>query len=99
MPRESSECFCLLVLLLDSLYKKENKYYLQVFLEECKYVYKEKKNSIKNFITDEVEISSDDSGEKNSDEKNSDEKILRKKIKYWIFWENKSFFRVSISEA
>ena len=82
MPRESSECFCLLVLLLDSLYKKENKYYLQVFLEECKYVYKEKKNSIKNFITDEVEISSDDSGEKNSDEKNSDEKILRKKIKY-----------------
>ena len=99
MPRESSECFCLLVLLLDSLYKKENKYYLQVFLEECKYVYKEKKNSIKNFITDEVEISSDDSGEKNSDEKNSDEKILRKKIKYWIFWENKSFFRVSISEV
>ena len=82
MPRESSECFCLLVLLLDSLYKKENKYYLQVFLEECKYVYKEKKNSIKNFSTDEVEISSDDSGEKNSDEKNSDEKILRKKIKY-----------------
>ena len=82
MPTESSECFCLLVLLLDSLYKKENKYYLQVFLEECKYVYKEKKNSIKNFITDEVEISSDDSGEKNSDEKNSDEKILRKKIKY-----------------
>ena len=82
MPRESSECFRLLVLLLDSLYKKENKYYLQVFLEECKYVYKEKKNSIKNFITDEVEISSDDSGEKNSDEKNSDEKILRKKIKY-----------------
>ena len=41
-----------------------------MFLEECKYVMKEKK--IHNYITDDVEISSD------SDESNYDEKILEK---------------------
>ena len=36
-----------------------------MFLEECKYVIKEKKKSIKKFITDDIEISSDDSDEEN----------------------------------
>ena len=39
-----------------------------MFLEECKYVVKNKK-----FITDNIEISFDDSDRENSDEENSNE--------------------------
>ena len=39
-----------------------------MFLEECKYVVKEKK--MPQYITENIEISSDDSNEENSDEKN-----------------------------
>ena len=35
IPHESLECVCLSVTLLDSVYRKDNKYYPQVFLEEC----------------------------------------------------------------
>ena len=34
---------------------------------------KKKRNSIKKFVTDDIEISSDDSDEENSDEENSNE--------------------------
>ena len=50
-----------------SVYKKGKNYYPLVFLEKCKYVIKEKKKSIKTFITDSIEISSD---KENSDEEN-----------------------------
>ena len=65
MWKEGSEYICLSVFLLGSVYKKDKNYYPQVFLEECKHVIKEKKKSIKNFITDDVEISSDDTNQKN----------------------------------
>ena len=39
-----------------------------MFLEECKYVIKEKKNSIKKILTDDIEFSSSDSDETNSNE-------------------------------
>ena len=42
-----------------------------MFLEECKYVVKEKK--IPKYIIEDIEISSD-SNKENSDEENSDEK-------------------------
>ena len=45
-------------------------YYPQVFLEQCKYAVKEEK--MPQYITDEIEISSDDSGGEDSDEENSD---------------------------
>ena len=51
-----------------SVYIKDKNYYSQVFLEKYKYV-REKKMS--NFITDNIEINSDD----------SDEKTRMKKIK------------------
>ena len=35
--------FCLSVILIDPIYKKDKNYYPQVFLEECKYVAKEKR--------------------------------------------------------
>ena len=63
IPKEGSQCICLSVTLTDSVYKKDKNYYPQVFLEECKYVVKEKKKS--NFIIDSIEISSDDSDEEN----------------------------------
>ena len=53
----------------DSLFRADKNYYLQVLLEECKYVIKEKK--IHNYITDDMEVS-------DSDEVNSDKKILDK---------------------
>ena len=43
-------------------------YYPQVFLEECKYVVKEEK--IPEYITDDIEISSDDSDREHSNEEN-----------------------------
>ena len=54
------------------VYKKDEDYYPQVFLEECKYAFKEKRSK---FITDDIEISSDDSHIKNPDEENSNEEI------------------------
>ena len=57
--------------MINSLFKTGKK-----LLEECKYVVKEKK--ISEYITDEIEISSDsdrdDSDEEISNEENSDEK-------------------------
>ena len=65
-------CCCLLIILLNYVYRRTKNYYSQVFLEEYKYVVKENKNSIKNFITDDIEISSEDSDKENSDKENCD---------------------------
>ena len=51
-------------------FRKNKNYHPQVFLEECKYVVKEKK--MPEYITDDIEISSDDSHRENSDEEISD---------------------------
>ena len=72
IPNESLECVCLSLTLLDSVYKKDNKYYTQVFLEERKYVVKEKK--IHNYIIEDVHISS------HSDEEDLLYKIQMEKI-------------------
>ena len=57
--------------MIDSVYRKDKDCYPQVFLEECKYAVTNKKTS--KFITDNIEISSDDSDRENSDEENSNE--------------------------
>ena len=57
--------------MIDPIYKKDKNYYPQVFLEEGKYVVKEKKAS--KFITDYIEISSEDSDRENPDEEISNE--------------------------
>ena len=44
--------------MIGSVYRKVENYHPQVLLEECKYVVKEKKMS--KFITDNIEISSDE---------------------------------------
>ena len=63
-------------ILIDSVNRKDKNYYPQVFFDEHKYIFKEKKMS--KFITDNNKISCDGSdkehsGEENSHEKNSDE--------------------------
>ena len=72
IPKEGSHCICLSVILINSIFRKDKDYYPQVFLEEFKYVVKEKKTS--KLITEDIETSSDDSDRVNSDEENSNEK-------------------------
>ena len=69
VPKEGSQCICQsVIILIDSLYRKDKDYYSQVFLEEFKFAGKEKKTS--RYITDNIEISSDDSDGENSGEEN-----------------------------
>ena len=85
IPKENYQYF-LSVILIDFVFRTGKNYYPQVFLEECKYVIKEKK--IHNYFIDDVAIYSDSDGqtllekiqmEKNYDYgKNSDEAILKK---------------------
>ena len=60
--------------MIDSVFRTGKNYYPQVFLEECKYVVKERE--IPKYIIDDIEISSDsdreDPDEENSDKENSD---------------------------
>ena len=56
--------------MIDSVLRSGENYYPQLFLEECKYVVKEK--MMPEYISDKLEISSD-SHRANSDEENSDE--------------------------
>ena len=65
---------CLSVISIDSSFKTGNKYYPQVFLEECKHVVKEKK--MPEYITDDIQNSSDDSDREDSDEKYSNEECI-----------------------
>ena len=57
---KGDSCYkCLSLIILDSVVKAGKKYYLQVFLEECKYV--KRKNKMLYYINDDLEmISSDD---------------------------------------
>ena len=61
MSKEDSHCICLSVILIDSVFEMGTKYYPQVFSEECKYIAKEKK--VTRYITEDLEISSDESDE------------------------------------
>ena len=72
--------YFLSVILINSVFRIGKNYYSQVFLEECKYVFKE--NKIPEYIIDDIEISSDcyreDSDEdifnkENPDKENFDE--------------------------
>ena len=43
IPKEGSQFICLSVILIDSVFRTGKSYYLQMFLEECKYIVKEEK--------------------------------------------------------
>ena len=46
VPKDSSQCTCLSVVLIDSIFRIGENYYPQVFLKECKYITKEKRLQI-----------------------------------------------------
>ena len=56
------------VILIDSVFRTGKNYYLQVFLEECKYIVKEKE--MPEYISDGIKISYDDSDREDSNEEN-----------------------------
>ena len=43
IPKEGSQCICLSVILIDSVFRKGNNHYPQVFLAEFKHVVKVRK--------------------------------------------------------
>ena len=55
--KQGSHCVCLLVIVIDFVFKMFKNYYPQLFLEVFKYIVKE--NKISKFINKETEISSD----------------------------------------
>ena len=57
MPKESSNCICLSVILISSVFRMSKNYYTQAFFEECKYIFKEKERT--RHLTEDLEISSD----------------------------------------
>ena len=83
IPNECFQCIFLSVILNDSVYGKDN-HCPQVFVRECKYVVKEKKTS--KFITDNIEISSDDSDKEDSDEENFNEENSDEENEIWNFF-------------
>ena len=61
IPEERVECECIPCISVDSVLKIEKKWYLQVYLEQCKYKVKERK--IKNLIDYDLDSDSDSEGE------------------------------------
>ena len=64
IPNVDSNHTCLAVINLDSALKKDENYYPQVFLRECKYI--EKK--VVSHIVDDLESSSDDSDDSDEEQ-------------------------------
>ena len=57
IPEAGCNYMCWSVLVIDSALKKDENYYLQVLLKECKYTEKEKK--VIRYITDDTKFSSE----------------------------------------
>ena len=74
-PKEGSQFIGLSVILINCVFRTGKKYHPQVFLEECKLVFEQKK--MPEYITDSIKISSDsdkeDSDEEISNQENSDD--------------------------
>ena len=65
VPEEKVSHNCLSIIILDSIIYVYEKYYLQVFLEECKYI--QEKIKTKNYIDMELESKSDSDSDTDSD--------------------------------
>ena len=71
IPEEKVSHKCLSIIILDSAIYAYEKYYPQVFLEECKYV--QEKIKTKNYIDEELKLESDsDSDSNNKGDSDSD---------------------------
>ena len=65
VPEEKISHKCLSIIILDSILYAYEKYYPQIFLEECKYVKENKKT--KNYIDNELKSESDSDSDNYSD--------------------------------
>ena len=65
VPKENASCKCLSSITLDSVIRVNKKYYLQTFLEECKYVIR--KNKMENLLNDDLDLSSSDESDNEID--------------------------------
>ena len=74
VPKEKAPCKCLSIIMLDSVIKANKKYYLQTFLEECKYV--QEKIKTENYIDEDLEKSKSDSDSNDEYDKQFIESIL-----------------------
>ena len=70
IPKGDSSYKSLSLIMLDSAVKVGKKYYLQLFLEECKYV--KRNNKMFNYINDDMEITSSDEDDYFYSESDSD---------------------------
>ena len=65
IPEEKGPHKCLSIIILDSIIYAYEKYYPQVFLEECKYV--QEKIKTKNYIDEELKSESDNDNDNDTD--------------------------------
>ena len=73
-----------IVILTDSVLKIGKNYYSQVFLEECKYIIKDKK--INKYISNNLEISFDDSDKESLDMSIISTLLMNRVVfKCWLF--------------
>ena len=71
MLKEKVPCKCISIIMLDPVIERDEKYYLQTFLEECKYV--EEKIKFENYINEYLDNESNDEKELNIDNGSDDE--------------------------
>ena len=70
IPKEKTPCKCSSIMMIDSVIKANKKYYLQMLLEECKYI--QKKIKTENCINEDLEKSESDSKSNNETESDID---------------------------
>ena len=58
VAKENASYKCLSLIMLDSVIRVNKRYYLQIYLNECKCVIR--KNKLKNLINDDLDLSSSD---------------------------------------
>ena len=71
VPKENVPYKCLSLIMLDSVIRINEKYYLQTLLEECRYAIRKKK--MENVINDDLDISSSDESDNESDNDESND--------------------------
>ena len=70
MPKENMHYACIACITIDSVMKMDEKYFPQVYLEECKY--KIKKIQMSRFISTELDSETDSVSDSESDDNDSD---------------------------
>ena len=71
IPKENMHYTCIACITIDSVMKMNKKYFLQVYLEECKY--KIKKIQMSRFINAELDSDSDSDDDNDSDNDSDDD--------------------------